>query len=239
LIILGSHAIYAYETAAGVQLKAGLLETNDLDTLLDTKANLEIAGDIRNAGLLGLIQKIDKSFRLARQHSFRAVNSKGFMVDLIRALLWDQGRATSLGRNEDLVAEPLQGLDWIADAPRMTQIVIAENGYPVRFIVPDPRVFALHKLWLSMHPTRDPMKKKRDLRQGEAVASLVLEYLNLSFDDDAMNKLPSELTSMRASLIERLRSRRSTPGLEPESALPPGFRDVDDESSESSIKEPD
>ncbi len=57
----------------------------------------------------------------------------------------------------------------------MTQIVIAENGYPVRFIVPDPRVFALHKIWLSLQPTRDPIKRKRDFRQGEAVASLALE----------------------------------------------------------------
>ena len=238
LIILGSHAIYAYEMAAGVQLKAGLLQTNDLDTLLDTKTELEIAGDIRNAGLLGMIQKIDKSFRLARQRSFRAVNSKGFMVDLLRAPL-QQGRATSLGRNEDLVAEPLQGLDWFADAPRLTQIVIAENGYPVRFIVPDPRVFALHKLWLSMHPTRDPLKRKRDFRQGEAVASLALEYLNLSFDDDAINNLPLELTSMRTGLIERLKNRRSASGQEPKSALPPGFEDLDEEPSESPIGKPD
>jgi hypothetical protein len=44
LIVLGRHAIYTYEMAAGVQLKAGLFQTNDLDTLLDTKADLEIAG---------------------------------------------------------------------------------------------------------------------------------------------------------------------------------------------------
>src|SRR5713226_8206381 len=98
---------------------------------------------------------IDRSFRLVRQRSFRAVNSKGFMVDLIRAPFSDQTGATSIGRKEDLIAEPLQGLEWLAGAPRMTQIVIAENGYPVRFIVPDPRVYALHKLWLSLQPTRD------------------------------------------------------------------------------------
>jgi hypothetical protein len=240
LIILGSHAIYAYEMAAGVQLKAGLLQTSDLDTLLDTKAELEIAGDVRNAGLLGLIQRVDKSFRLARQRSFRAVNSRGFMVDLIRAPLSEgKGRATSLGLHEDLIAEPLQGLEWLADAPRMTQIVIAENGYPVRFIVPDPRVFALHKLWLSTHPNRDPLKRKRGFRQAEAVAGLALEYLNLSFEDDALNKLPPELTSMRAGLIERRRSRRNAFGGEPESALPAGFEDVDEEPTESSIEKSD
>jgi hypothetical protein len=239
LIVLGSHAIYAYEMAAGVQLKAGLLQTNDLDTLLDTKTDLEIAGDVRNTGLLGLIQKVDKSFRLARQRSFRAVNSKGFMVDLIRAPLSNHGRASSLGRNEDLIAEPLRGLDWLADAPRMTQIVIAENGYPVRFIVPDPRVFALHKIWLSTNSTRDPLKRKRDFRQGEAVATLASDYLNLGFDDDAMNKLPQELTSMRAGLIERLRSNQSVPGREHASTLPPGFEDVDEAPAENSAEKPD
>ena len=230
LLILGSHAIYAYEFAAGVQLKTGLLQTNDLDTLLDSKTALEIAGAVRTAGLLGLIQRVDKSFKLAMRRSFRAVNAKGFMVDLIRA---PSSVATSLGRRGDLIAEPLQGLEWLAEAPRMTQIVLAENGYPVRFIVPDPRVFALHKIWLSLQPTRDPMKGKRDFRQGEAVASLALEYLNLSFDDEAIAELPSALTSMKPGLIERVRSRRSA-GREPESSLtlPPGFDEIDEETTE-------
>jgi len=219
--------------AAGVQLKAGLLQTNDLDTLLDTKSDLEIAGDVRNSGLLGLIQKVDKTFKLKRQRSFRAVNSKGFMVDLIRAPLSQQDRITSLGRHEDLIAEPLDGLDWLTDAPRMTQTVISEDGYPVRFIVPDPRVFALHKFWLSTHPSRDPLKKRRDFRQGEAVASLALDYLNLRFGDKAINQLPQELTSMRNGLAERLRRRSSANS---RSALPPGFSDLDDEAVSSTPK---
>ena len=238
LIILGSHSIYAYEMAAGVQLKAGLLHTNDLDALLDTKTDLEIAGDVRNAGLLGLIQKVDKTFRLSRQRSFRAVNSKGFMVDLIRALIKHHGRATSLGSREDLVAEPMQGLDWLTDAPRFKQIVFAENGYPVRFIVPDPRVYALHKLWLSTNPTRDPLKRKRDFRQGETVASLALEYLNLSFDDDVIDKLPPELRSKRAGLVDRLRSRKSTERGERGRSLPAGFEDIEEESGEPPTEKP-
>ncbi len=239
LLILGSHAIYAYEFAAGVQLKGGLLQTDDLDTLLDSKAELELAGAVRTAGLLGLIQRVDKTFKLARQRSFRAVNAKGFMVDLIRAPFSDRTGATSLGGRDDLIAEPLQGLEWLAEAPRMTQVVIAENGYPVRFIVPDARVFALHKIWLSLQPTRDPMKRKRDFRQGEAVASLALEYLNLSFDDDTIAELPQALTSIKPGLIERLRSRKSA-SREPEFSLPPGFDEIDDEleSSKTSQIEP-
>ena len=76
LLFLGGHAFYADEIAAGLQFNAGLLQTN----VLDTKSELEMAGDVRSAGLLGLIQKDDKAFRLTRQASFRAVNHKGFMI---------------------------------------------------------------------------------------------------------------------------------------------------------------
>ena len=227
LIIIGSHALYAYEMAAGVQLKGGLLQTEGLDTLLDSRKELEIAGAIRIVGLLGILQKVDKTFRLARQRSFRAVNAKGFMVDLIRAPV-DSARGgnglVSLGGGTDLVAEQLHGLQWIAAAPFMTQIVIAENGFPVRFVVPDPRVFALHKLWVSLQPTRDPVKRKRDFRQAEATAQLALHYLNLRFDDPVLKALPAELTSMVPGLLERLRAR----GIDDASRLPVGFEDFEE-----------
>ena len=233
LIILGSHALYAYEMAAGVQLKAGLLQTEDLDTLLNTKTEIELAGSIRSLGLLGILQRVDRTFKPQRKRSFRAVNAKGFMVDLIRAPIDSVGRLalTSIGRERDLIAEPLRGLDWIGAAPRMTQIVIAENGFPVRFVVPDPRVFALHKLWVSVQPTRDPIKRKRDFRQGEAVAQLALDYLNLSFDAPAIKALPAELKSMLPGLVERLSERRSKTERE-EPALPPGFEDLDSDFDE-------
>jgi hypothetical protein len=231
LIILGSHAMYAYEMAAGVQLKAGLLQTEDLDTLLNTKTEIELAGSIRSLGLLGILQGVDETFKPQRKRSFRAVNAKGFMVDLIRAPIDSAGglAITSIGRGSDLVAEPLRGLEWLTALPLMTQIVIADNGFPVRFVVPEPRLFALHKLWLSLHPTRDPIKRKRDLRQGEAVAQLALDYFNLRFDDAAIKALPTDLTAMIPGLVERLRDRSSKAQ---QAELPPGFTDPDGDSEE-------
>jgi len=222
LIILGSHAMYAYEMAAGVQLKAGLLQTEDLDTLLNTKAEIELAGSLRSAGLLGILQDVDKTFKPQRKRSFRAVNAKGFMVDLIRAPIDSSGGFTSIG----LVAEQLRGLEWLTALPLMTQIVIADNGFPVRFVVPEPRAFALHKLWVSLQPTRDPIKRKRDLRQAEAVVQLALDYFNLSFDDAAIKALPSELTSMIPGLVDRINDRRPKTQ-SGRTALPPGFEDSD------------
>jgi hypothetical protein len=228
LIILGSHAMYAYEMAAGVQLKAGLLQTEDLDTLLN-KSEIELAGSIRSAGLLGILQDVDKTFKPQRKRSFRAVNAKGFMVDLIRAPIDAHGGLTSIGTGLDLIADQLRGLEWLTALPPMSQIVIADNGFPVRFVVPEPRLFSLHKLWVSLQPTRDPIKRKRDLRQAEAIAQLSLDYFNLSFDDPAIKALPAELTAMIPGLVERLRERRSKTAHK-QNALPPGFEDPDDDS---------
>ncbi|MGH7923163.1 MAG: GSU2403 family nucleotidyltransferase fold protein [Candidatus Binatus sp.] len=229
LIILGSHAMYAYEMAAGVQLKAGLLQTEDLDTLLNTKSEIELAGSVRTAGLLGILRDVDKTFASQRKRSFRAVNAKGFMVDLIRAPIEVGGSAlSSIGADSDLVADQLRGLEWLTALPLMTQIVIAENGFPVRFVVPEPRVFALHKLWVSLQPTRDPIKRKRDFRQAEAIVQLSLDYFNLRFDDPAIKALPAELTAMIPGLVERLRER-SSKTRDGASKLPPGFEDPERE----------
>jgi hypothetical protein len=229
LIILGSHAMYAYEMAAGVQLKAGLLQTEDLDTLLNTKSEIELAGSVRTAGLLGILQDVDATFKPQRKRSFRAVNAKGFMVDLIRAPIDSGGLAlTSIGSGSDLIAEQLRGLEWLTALPLMTQIVIAENGFPVRFAVPEPRLFALHKLWVSLQPTRDPIKRKRDLHQAEAVVQLSLDYFNLRFDDPAIKSLPAELTAMVPGLVERINDRRSKMQ-SGQTALPPGLEDPDED----------
>ena len=230
LIILGSHAMYAYEMAAGVQLKAGLLQTEDLDTLLNTKSEIELAGSIRSAGLLGILQDVDATFKPQRKRSFRAVNAKGFMVDLIRAPVDQPGglALTSIGSGIDLVAEQLRGLEWLTALPLMTEIVIADNGFPVRFVVPEPRVFALHKLWVSLQPTRDPIKRKRDLHQAEAIVQLALDYFNLRFDDTAIKALSSDLTSMIPGLVERINERRSK-AQSGSTTLPPGFNDRDED----------
>jgi hypothetical protein len=222
LILLGSHSLYAYEAAAGVQFQAGLLQTDDLDTLIDPNSPLEIAVRTRKLGLLGLLKTVDNTFAPARERSFRAVNAKGFMVELLRPISIQPGKSAlpSIGMGKDLIAEQITGLDWLLAGPKFSQIVIAENGFPTRFVVPDPRVFALHKIWLSLQPTRNPMKRKRDFRQGEAVAQLAIEYLNLSFDDSALRALPHDLTASVPSLLARLKSRK--PNLS-EAQLPPGF----------------
>jgi hypothetical protein len=217
LMIVGSHALYAYEAAAGVQLKSGLLQTEDLDTLLT--GNLEFAGSVKTSGLLGLLRSVDKTFSPLRNNSFRAANARGFMVDLLRSPA--SGLASGLptiGWGKDLVAEPIEGLEWIAGAPTTRAIAIAGDGFPLRLVVPDARVFALHKIWMSLRAERGPIKRKRDFRHGEAVAQLAVQYLNLSFEDPVLRSLPPELATVIPGLLDRIRSRRNR-----SKGLPPGL----------------
>ena len=41
--------------------------------------------------------------------------------------------------------------------------------------VPDPRIFAAHKLWLSQRRDRQPGKRDRDFAQSKALANLLKE----------------------------------------------------------------
>ncbi len=184
--------------------------------MLDAGSGLKLAEEARTRGFLGILRSVDKSFSIIGRRGFRAVNMKGFMVDLLRPP--GEGIMPSIGLGKDLVAQPIEGLQWLATAPKMTQVAIAGNGFPVRMVVPDPRVFALHKIWLSVRPDRSPLKRKRDLRQGEAVAQLALQYLDLSFDDPALSSLPRDLTQTIPGLFARLRSRSANAR-----DLPPGI----------------
>lgn len=51
-------------------------------------------------------------------------------------------------------------------------------------VSPDPRAFAIHKIWLSQQDEREPVKKNRDKNQAMSVARLVKETLTyLKFGD--------------------------------------------------------
>lgn len=129
------------------------------------------------------------------------------MVDLIKP---PSRQRSKISRNSDLVATSIEGLHWLAAAPKMSQIAVGEDGFPVRLVVPDPRVFALHKVWLSLQTDRSPLERKRDFRQGDAVGRIAIEYLDLSFEDaedPTITNLAQPLRAQIPGLLDRIRSR--------------------------------
>jgi hypothetical protein len=57
----------------------------------------------------------------------------------------------------------------------------------------DPRIFALHKLWLSKQPSRQSTSKPRDVAPARAVAAVATAYIGLKFGDRSLARLPEEL----------------------------------------------
>ena len=176
--LVGTHALWAYESMAAVQFTKELLASGDVDLLYDPRKKLSlISKRMENSGLMGLLRKADKTFEPMKKNGFRAVNDDGFMVDLIipERAMWDNEIVQFA--EDDLVAAEVPSLKWLCNAPVEEVVVIAANGMPVRLRVPDPRAFMVHKAWLSQQANRNPVKKQRDLMQAELVFQALREYL--------------------------------------------------------------
>jgi hypothetical protein len=178
--IVGTNALYAYEAAAGAYVDTSITATEDLDILWDVRSRLTlVAEDIDKTGLLDILRKADRSFELTGPRSYRAVNQDGYMVDLIKSepkqIL--KRERTRMGGPEDLKAAEIKNLHWLISSPKIYQVVIGEDGFPAAMSAPDPRAFALHKLWLSKQVNREAVKKQRDHDQALAVANLIVKYL--------------------------------------------------------------
>jgi hypothetical protein len=180
LRVVGTNALYAYEAACGVFLDPGMTTTEDIDLLFDARRHLRLIGKKpeRGAVFLDLLQSADPSFKRLNT-TFRAQNRDGYLVDVIKPLRnapWKPERGLSSNEN-DLEAVGIEGLIWLENAPGFEQLVLDERGSPLRMVAVDPRIFAVHKHWLSKRIDRDPLQKGRDLAQARAVFALVQNHL--------------------------------------------------------------
>jgi hypothetical protein len=204
--ILGTNAIYAYEAASGVRLDPGLATTEDIDLLLDARGGLTFVADdeVSESSLMKILKRVDASFDRSKE-IFRAVNRDGYLVDLIKPMQnppWKEVTDKVGSDPEDLSAVQIEGLVWLQNSPQFEAVAIDEKGEPVRIVAPDPRVWAVHKLWLSQRADRQPLKRHRDAAQAEAVAALVVTYLtHLPFEAEQLRMLPRELVVDAARLF--------------------------------------
>jgi hypothetical protein len=200
LRILGTYSLFAYEAAAGVFLDPGLTTTEDIDILMDARHGLSFVASeetgITETSLLKLLQRVDKSFERSQQ-TFRAVNRDGYLVDLIKPMRnppWKMD-GNKIGNSEDdLLGAEIEGLVWHESAPPFEAICIDDRGAPLRIITSDPRVWAIHKLWLSERADRTPLKRRRDAEQAKAAIELVKQHMpHLPFEKAALKMLPKDV----------------------------------------------
>jgi len=159
-----------------------------------------VSNKLDGNGLLGLLKKADRTFECIRKDGYRAANAGQFMVDLVVAPGGMHKSDSVTFAKADLVATEVPGLQWLLNSPKLDTVAIDENGWPVPMRVPDPRAFALHKAWLSVQASREPLKKSRDLDQAKALGKVIEEHLpHLSFDD-ALTSLHGDVRQMLSVL---------------------------------------
>src|SRR5450830_1081414 len=84
--VVGTHALYAYESTAGVRLDSDTLATRDIALLWDTRKRIIFSTQLArvDSSMLGVLKKVDATFRIRKGQKYTAANKDGFEVDIIR-----------------------------------------------------------------------------------------------------------------------------------------------------------
>ncbi|OYZ45294.1 MAG: hypothetical protein B7Y20_07775 [Acidovorax sp. 16-64-162] len=148
--VVGTHALYAYEAAAGVRLEADTLATRDIDLLWDTRKRIIFSTQLArvDSSMLGVLKKVDPTFRIRQSQKYTAVNKDGFEVDIIRR-------------------------ERTGDDPHPIKLSDADE----HLNTVHPATFVAFKRWMAGQPDRDPLKRRRDVLQADAVQVLLEQYL--------------------------------------------------------------
>lgn len=212
--VIGTNALYAYESLAGVVFNAESTATGDVDILVDDRNRLRLLTDEdEQIGLTRLIQQsVDKSFRSRGPMDFRLINDRGYMIEFVRpepSPIYRAMPGAEPLEAGDIRPVPIMGLQWLVNAPVVEVIVLDERGFPAPMRCPDPRYWAVHKLWLSTRDDRDAQKKIRDRQQADIVLKLISERLpQYPMDDGFRRMLPKELSD---HLTQGIRGPKSQP----------------------------
>ena len=180
--VIGTHALYAYEAAAGVRFGAAdALATQDVDLLWDTRKRVRFTTQMKMLGssMLALLKKVDPTFEIRENQRYTAVNSKGFEVDFIRREASEgDPHPLQLTDNEDdfwVVQAKRAGI--LLNSSRFSSMIVSPSGYMARMETISPLTFVEFKRWMSGQPDRETMKTSRDRLQADLVEQLVDEYL--------------------------------------------------------------
>jgi hypothetical protein len=191
-LVLGAQAIHAYEFAGLAFLDVP--GEADLFAAAAGRLTLAAARSVPATALLGWLQKIDRSFQPLAGDSFQARNDQGFMLQILAPGTPAPWKLKMIAAGTGHLPPETGSLSYLLSSPRLFQVVIGRDGAPLTLAAPDPRAFALHKLWLSRHEERPEPLRQRDRLAALAVADLVLQYLpQYYFFSSELRLFPAEL----------------------------------------------
>jgi hypothetical protein len=191
IFVVGTVAMTAYQYEAAHLLGTGLDATADFD-LAWAGRGLEVAyAHPRARSVLALLKSVDSTYTVNTERKFQALNKNAYEVEFLVA----PSVSKTIPRSERLQPIPMPEQEWLLEGNFVEQVVPATDGTAALLVAPDPRWFALHKLWLADKPTRNPLKKPKDRAQGELLLDAIREGIMPRFplDDAFRNSVPAEL----------------------------------------------
>ncbi|MBC7770315.1 MAG: hypothetical protein H7124_16155 [Phycisphaerales bacterium] len=197
IIVAGTNALYAYEMAAGVFVGGRYTTTTDADLIWDNRHSLLLSATsvVRRDGLMSILQRVDPTF--TADYGMIVRNDRGYIVDLIVPENEEIAIMRPVG---DVEAQPIGNIEWLLTGPAFAQTVVGADGLPLRIVVPEPRTFALHKLWVSKQGSRNALKSVKDASHARIVCRLAQRNLGLSMNVKDMPWLPATLKKLLPEL---------------------------------------
>jgi hypothetical protein len=182
--VVGTHALYAYEAAAGVRIVQRALATQDVDLLWDARWRVQFMTDLArlDTSMLGVLQRADPTFERKEGQNETAINARGFEVDFLRRQ--PEGDDPHPFRFSDDEGDlwPVQAMRAavLTQAPRFEHLVISATGRMALMRTIAPAAFVEFKRWMAdKAPRREEAKRRRDLVQADIVEELMGQGLLL------------------------------------------------------------
>lgn len=187
LLVIGTNAVPAYFIETGGRIMNASAETQDFDLAWSAEH-----ADEHDNPVWALLKAVDSTYTVNTERTFQARNAKAYEVELLVA----PSRVSTMGRNVRPSPVPLAEQEWLLNGRFVSRVVVARDATPARLVVPDPRWFALQKLWLSEQPKRNPLKRNKDAGQGIALLDAVAEAMpQFKLDETFETEIPAELDS--------------------------------------------
>ena len=210
VLVVGTNAFAAYEMVCGARFPVGNEATEDFDLAWCRNTGVSLAAIApsvphpaasRRASLMSVLKRIDNTYAINRRKPYQAVNDAGYEVELFAA-----PSTHPLPNNEAF--EPMTTLEeqeWLLRGKPVRCVVTTNKPGACPLYVPDPRWMAVHKLWLSLKPERNPAKKGKDARQGDVLLDATRYFLRDSYpmDLDFVLELPPELRDLYTAWAEQ------------------------------------
>lgn len=190
LLVVGTNAMVAYAVEAGGFIREAPDETQDFGMAWSATD-----ADTEDQVVWKMLKAVDPTYTINTERSFQARNAKAYEVEILAA----PSRASTMFRSDRPRPVPLPEQEWLLLGRAVDRVVICRDASPARIVAPDPRWFALQKLWMARQTKRNPLKRGKDLKQGHALLDTVREAMpQYPLDAGFESALPDELAGLYA-----------------------------------------